>query len=443
MNDLHQWLDFSRGGLGPQVAALLGCLLLAWGLAWFTGRRADARSIWFGAAIVDGVLFPLLALVFVFALQRVWPGAQTLLGVALPILAALAGIRVLARVLTAVFPDSAPARLAERLFSWLAWVAAALWIAGWMPQAKALLNSVGFGLGKAHFTLLDVVEVVLLCVVVVVAALWASAALERRILRDTVHDLSFRKIAVNLTRAALLLLGFLLALSIAGVNLTTLSVLGGALGVGLGFGLQKLAANYVSGFVILFERSLRIGDTVRVDGFEGTVADIKTRYTLIRALNGRESVVPNEKMITERIENLSLADTRVMLSTQATVDYDCDLDQVQQVLVQAAQACPRVLAEPPPQAQLLQLGDNGLEFELQFWIADPQNGQSNVRSAVNLNVVRALRAAAITVPYPQRVLHLQNTAGSAVLDTSGTSNASGAPTAPTASATPTAPGTPA
>lgn len=121
-------------------------------------------------------------------------------------------------------------------------------------------------------------------------------------------DLSLRKVAGNALRAVLLLVGLLFALSAVGVDLTALSVLGGALGVGLGFGLQKLAANYVSGFVILFERSLRIGDTVRVDSFEGSVMDIKTRYTLICAANGRESIVPNEKLITERIENLSLAD---------------------------------------------------------------------------------------------------------------------------------------
>jgi small-conductance mechanosensitive channel len=199
----------------------------------------------------------------------------------------------------------------------------------------------------------------------------------------------------------------LFALSAVGVDLTALSVLGGALGVGLGFGLQKLAANYVSGFVILFERSLRIGDTVRVDNFEGTVMDIKTRYTLIRALNGRESIVPNEKLITERIENLSLADPRVLLSTDVAVGYDSDVDAVQKILVDAALVCERVLADPPPSARLARLGADGLEFTLLFWIADPANGQLNVRSDVNLRILRGLRAAGIEIPFPQRVVHIK------------------------------------
>jgi small-conductance mechanosensitive channel len=182
--------------------------------------------------------------------------------------------------------------------------------------------------------------------------------------------------------------------------------LGGALGVGIGFGLQKLAANYVSGFVILAERSLRIGDTVRIDNFEGIVTDIKTRYTLIRALNGRESVVPNEKLISERIENLSLADPKVLLVTDVSVTYEADVDQVRNILLAAARGAPRVIDEPGPGVQLLRFGADGLEFRLVFWIADPQNGSGNVVSEVNIRVLQGLRAANIEIPYPQRVVHV-------------------------------------
>ena len=239
------------------------------------------------------------------------------------------------------------------------------------------------------------------------AAMRYTAALGLPELRQAVADLSLRKVAANAIRAVLLLVGLLLALSVVGVDLTALSVLGGALGVGLGFGLQKLAANYVSGFVILFERSLRIGDTVRVDSFEGRVVDIKTRYTLIRAADGRESVVPNEKLITERIENLSLADSLVLLVVDVSVSYDADVDRVRQLLTDAALGVERVLREPPPAARLVRLGADGLEFQLLFWINDPEDGQLNVRSDVNLAVLKALRGAGIEIPYPQRVVHLQ------------------------------------
>ncbi|HWI83581.1 mechanosensitive ion channel family protein [Ramlibacter sp.] len=396
-------------GLPLELAALAGCLALAFAVSWLAGRRHSADSVWFGRATVDGLLFPLLALVFTYSAGLALRGAMqvALLQVAVPVLVSLAGIRFLARVFTVVFPKSGLARLVERLFSWLAWIAAVLWIIGLLPAVMNEMEAIHFAFGKSRISLLSIVQAVLSSGAVLVVALWISAAVERKVLRESVADLSLRKVAANAIRAVLLLVGLLFALSAVGVDLTALSVLGGALGVGLGFGLQKLAANYVSGFVILFERSLRIGDTVRVDSFEGIVVDIKTRYTLIRSLSGLESIVPNEKLITERIENLSLADPRVLLTTDVTVGYDSDADLVQRLLVEAAAGADRVIADPPPAAKLARLGADGLEFTLLFWIADPQAGQLGVRSDVNLRVLRALRQAGIDIPYPQRVVHLR------------------------------------
>jgi len=240
---------------------------------------------------------------------------------------------------------------------------------------------------------------------VLVVMLWVSAAIEARLIAGATDNLSVRKIAANATRALLLLVGLLLALSAAGIPLGALSVLGGAIGVGLGFGLQKLAANYVSGFVILAERSLRIGDMVKVDGFEGRVTDIKTRYTVVRALNGRESIVPNELLITQRVENSSLADPRVLITATLQVAYGTDLDALLPLLCEAAAQVPRVLAAPAPVVQLASFGADGLDLAVQFWIDDPHNGQGNVKSDVNLALWRALGAAGVSIPYPQRVLH--------------------------------------
>jgi small-conductance mechanosensitive channel len=240
---------------------------------------------------------------------------------------------------------------------------------------------------------------------VVVLALWLSAVIERRLLKDALADLSLRKVASNALRALLLFVGLLVALSTLGVDFTALSVLGGALGVGLGLGLQKLAANYVSGFVILLERSLRIGDNVKIDGFEGRVTDIKTRYTMIRSVNGREAIVPNEKMITERVENLSLSDTKVLVTSNITVGYDSDVARVQSILCECASSSCRVLKEPAPAAYLAEFAADGLQFSLCFWISDPENGQLNVKSEVYISILAQLRAAKIEIPYPQRVLH--------------------------------------
>jgi small-conductance mechanosensitive channel len=256
--------------------------------------------------------------------------------------------------------------------------------------------------------LLGVFEGVLAALLVIVLALWLSAVIERRLLRDAVRDLSLRKVAGNAIRVVLLLVGLLFALSALGVDLTALSVLGGALGVGLGFGLQKLAANYVSGFVILIERSLRIGDSVKVDGFEGKVTDIKTRYTMIRSVSGREAIVPNEKLITERVENLSLSDPKVLLITNVTVGYDSDVPTVQKILIDAAASSERVLKDPAPVAHLANFAADGLEFSLCFWISDPDNGQLNVKSQVHITILEAFRQAKIDIPYPQRVVRTVN-----------------------------------
>jgi small-conductance mechanosensitive channel len=236
-------------------------------------------------------------------------------------------------------------------------------------------------------------------------ALWLSSMLESRLLTGATDNLSVRKMAANLLRLLLLFVGLMFALTAAGVDLTALGVLGGAVGVGIGFGLQKLAANYVSGFVILAERSMRIGDTVKVDNFEGRITDISTRYTVIRALNGRESIVPNEMMITQRIENASLADSKVALTTVVQVAYGTDLTVLLPRIVQAVSEVPRVIDAPGPAALLTNFAADGLELTITFWIADPEKGQSPARSDVNLALLALFNAMGVEIPFPQRVIH--------------------------------------
>jgi small-conductance mechanosensitive channel len=175
--------------------------------------------------------------------------------------------------------------------------------------------------------------------------------------------------------------------------------------VGIGFGLQKLAANYVSGFVILAERSMRIGDYVRVDNFEGSITQINARYTVVRAPNGRESIVPNEMLITNRVENLSLADPLVFQSTNVSVAYDSNIELVKNLLLNAALAQPRVMRTPAPSILLSSFGADGLDFMVGYWIKDLENGQGNLKSDINFAILKALQDNQIEIPYPQRVVH--------------------------------------
>lgn len=411
MTELQNLLhDLGGARVWVEVLVLLACLALAYGVARYARRGHGADSVWFGRHVFDGLLFPVLALMLIYAARHGVAQYQpvAVLKVALPIFTSLAAIRLFVRVLGASFPQSSAVKLIENLVSWLAWGAAVLWITGLLPAVLDELDAIHFAFGKSRISVRTLLDGVLSSGVMLVVVLWISATIERRILRESVSDLSMRKVAANAIRAALLLLGLLFVLSAVGVDLTALSVLGGALGVGLGFGLQKLAANYVSGFVILLERSLRIGDLVRVDNFEGVVTDIKTRYTLIRALNGRESVVPNELIITQRVENLTAADPKVSITVNVSVGYDSDVGQVSQILLAAAAVSPRVMRDPAPAVFLNNFGADGLDFVLSVWIRDPENGQQGLRSEINFAILRGLREAGIEIPYPQRVVHTKS-----------------------------------
>lgn len=400
MTELQELLlDLQSPSVWMELGGLVLCLGLAWMMSWAIGRGAARDSILFSRRVLDGLFFPVLSLAFTYALKTSLIKMQhvPVLKMALPILVSLVVIRLIARVMTTVLPTSNGARALERVVSWVAWGMAVLWITGLMAPVIDELESIRFSVGKTSVSLMHVFEVGMTSVLVLVLSLWLSATIERRVLSHAMSDLSMRKVASNTLRALLLMLGALFALSAVGVDLTALSVIGGALGVGIGFGLQKLAANYISGFVILIERSLRIGDYVRVEGFEGTVTDIKTRYTLIRANNGSESVVPNELLITQRVENLSLENSRMLLNTQYWVGLESDPQQVAQLMVEAALMADRVLADPEPVALLSEVSPQGLRWTLHFWMDAPLTGQALVRSDVNLAVLQSLRQAGVAL----------------------------------------------
>ncbi len=394
-----------------EAGAVLVALLLSWGVVRGLSRRRQAAGdaaggIWLGDRGFDGVMFPLLALGLVLLarwLLVAWV-PLALFRLAVPVLMSLAIIRTAVRVLRVAFPSSRLVRVLERTISWFVWIGLVLWLTGLLPLVLAELEALNWKVGGADVSLRSLIEGALSAVVVLVLVLWLSATIEARLLAAEGVNLSVRKIAANATRAGLLLVGLLVALSAAGIPLGALSVLGGAVGVGIGFGLQKLAANYVSGFVILAERSLRIGDMVKVDNFEGRITDITTRYTVIRALNGRESIVPNELLITQRVESSTFADPRISVPSVLQVAYGTDLQALMPALRDSMAAVPRVLSDPAPSVALSNFAADGLELTLSFWVADPENGIGNVRSDVNLAVLRTLNERGVEIPFPQRVV---------------------------------------
>ena len=411
MEDWTKWVEvFSQRGVLIEGAALAVCVGVAWLLVKALHRSVgspDGSSIWFGRKLVDGVLFPLVLLCLGYAARALVLKYAPLavFKIAIPALLSLVVIRVGVRVLHAAFAQAKWINALERTISWVVWGATVAWVSGVLPLVLEEMDQVKWKLGGSVITLRNLVEGALTAGAVLIVMLWISAALESRLLRDASGgQLSLRKAVANALRTLLMTVGVMVALSAVGIDLTALSVLGGAIGVGIGLGLQKLAANYVSGFVILAERSMRIGDMVRVDNFEGRISDITARYTVIRSLQGRESIVPNELLITSRVENLSLADPKVWQSTMVSVGYGSDVDTVQRLLLDAALSQDRVLKDPGPAVALSNFGADGLEFTVGYWIADPENGQLNVRSAINVAILNALRDNGIEIPFPQRVV---------------------------------------
>jgi small-conductance mechanosensitive channel len=404
------WLDTLATADSLQVMGAFGvCIALAWVAVWLMRQAFAAHdlSVLLGRRLIDGVLFPTILLGLTFAAQTLLTADHpiALFDILLPVCISLALIRFGVKVLQVAFGDAPFVRVFERTISWLAWLAVVLWVTGILPLVLDELDQIRWKVGGSLLSVRTLIEGALTAGAVLIVTLWISAALESRLLKSaTGSDLSLRKVISNTVRALLMFVGLLLALSSVGIDLTALSVLGGAVGVGIGFGLQKLAANYVSGFVILAERSMRIGDVVKVDQFEGRITDIKARYTVIRAPSGRESIVPNEMLITQRVENLSLSDAKISQSTVVSVVHDAPVDQVMDLLLQACQSQARVLQEPAPLVALSAFGAEGLEFTVSYWFEDPASGQLGLKSDINLAILQALRDHGIAMPYPQRLV---------------------------------------
>jgi small-conductance mechanosensitive channel len=250
--------------------------------------------------------------------------------------------------------------------------------------------------------------------VFVLLALWISRWLERHVLKLDALAPTMRIGIAKFVQAFLVGLSVLVGLNAAGLDLTTLNVLTGAIGIGLGFGLQSIAANFVSGFVLLMDRSIKPGDVISFTGTTGTategfgwVEELRGRYVVVRDRDGVETLVPNQHLITNPVINWSYTDPRVRLKLPIRVSYKDDPEVAMKLLLQATDGHPRILHEPAPVARLIGFGDHGIELELRFWIPDPQEGVNNVRSDVNRRIWRLFKDNGVTIPVAQREIRVE------------------------------------
>lgn len=294
----------------------------------------------------------------------------------------------------------------EKLFSSGVWIVAILYYIGVLQDIWTFMEQTSISIGRNPLSIADIFQALISVVITVLLALWASAALDKRLMKVQTLHTSFRMVLSRLGRSLLILFAVLISLNLVGIDLTVLSVFGGALGVGLGLGLQRIASNYLSGFIILLERSLSIGDTITVDKYSGQVREIKTRYTVLKGTDGIESVIPNEMLVSSPVQNLSLTDREVWMSTEVAVAYSTDIEALIPLLVKAVSSVPRVSSKLPPGANLIRFGANGLELKIGFWINDPENGQLSVLSQVNRAIWKLLQEQKVEVPYPQTEIRI-------------------------------------
>lgn len=411
--------DLRDPGLLWQLAAVAVAVLLGWTLSTLLRSRVAAREpvgnfARFGVESFSRVVGPLAIVTLLIIAEIVLARWQTvhLLKVAVPIFTSLAVIRFTFYVLRRVFARhgqiGAAMQTFEKIFQLLVWLGVALYITGTWDEIFVYLDNTVLPLGKHKVSVADILQALISVVVLLMLALWAGAALEERLMGVQSMHSSLRVVMARFGRAVLIVVAVLGSLSMVGIDLTVLSVFGGALGVGLGLGLQKIASNYVSGFVILLDRSLTIGDMITVDKYSGRVLQINTRYTVLQGLDGVESIVPNEMLVSGAVQNSTLTNKSVSLSTKVSVSYDTDLDLALRLLEEAAKSIERVDKDKPPAATLLNFGADGLELQVSWWIGDPENGRGGVISDVNRAIWKSFQEHRISVPFPQREMRIVN-----------------------------------
>ncbi len=410
---LDLWGDLQNVNVLWQVAVLALCVSVGWALSRRYNRRVDGKvpldvTQAISVGTTQRLLFPLSTLVLVLiakAVLRNWHSTH-LLHVAAALLLAMALIRMAIYVLRHTFAPSAWLRASERWISWFAWIGVAVFLTGLWPYVRDALHDVGFMVGEQKFSLLLAVQGLFSVAITLLLALWLGRLAEARLMGATSLQINLRVMFSKLTQILLLLAAFLIALPAVGIDLTVLSVFGGMLGVGIGFGLQKIAANYISGFIILMDRSVSVGDLVTIGEHTGTLTKMTARFVVVRSIGGLEALIPNETIITSTVLNHSFTDRKVRAGLPIQVSYASDLDVARKIMIEAAKKQPRILADPAPGALIIAFADSGVNLELGFWVADPDQGLFGLRSDLYAEIWRRFKESGIEIPFPQREIRV-------------------------------------
>jgi small-conductance mechanosensitive channel len=420
----------ARGALlqltSPDVLATVIAILIAAGVALLVARALRGRrsrdaaadlplpAHWLdhtleGAVIVAPILAALAMLLCAHVVLGAFGTSTVSLDEAVRIVAVLVLLRLGVFVLGLLLGPGSWVRSRGARITLILWAIAAVAMLGWLDAIEGALNRVSLVPGKTQFSLWALLKGLVVVTAFVIITSLIARAIERHVMRLDQLAVSTRVGVSKFTYFLLVGLGILLGVNAAGVDVTTLNVLTGAIGLGLGFGLQSVASNFVSGFVLLMDKSIKPGDVISFTGPTGGatgnfgwVQELRGRYVVVRDRDGVDTLVPNQNLITSSFINWSYSDQRVRLKLPVTVSYEDDPEVALQLLLEAAEDHPRILPDPPPVSRLISFENNGMLLEIRFWIADPVNGVNNVRSDVNRAIWRIFRANGVTIPVPQQ-----------------------------------------
>ncbi|WP_020166851.1 MULTISPECIES: mechanosensitive ion channel family protein [Methylotenera] len=396
--------DLSTSVVLWQLAIIMAAVAIAHGINGMLRKYVmEHAPLHWKIAIgsINRVLFPLTSLILILVGQLILEHWQHigLLKLANRLFLAMAAIRLIVYFMRYIF-TGAWLKTLENVAAWTIWGLLALHLTGLLPQIMDSLASVQFSIGKNPVNLLLIIQGLFTIVITIFIALWISRLFENKLMRAEQVNMNMRVVLTKLIRIVLLFVAILIALSAVGLDITLLSVFGGALGVGLGFGLQKIASNYVSGFIILLDKSMQIGDVIAVDKHYGVVHDLRSRYMVLNKLDGTNVIIPNETLITTAVVNHSLMEHKGRVQINFTISYDSPIELAVQLTREIALKHSRVLEMPAPVAFIRGFGEQGAELVLTVWIADPEKGASSLQSALYLDVWKASKLHAIRFVKP-------------------------------------------
>jgi len=431
MEILHRIAAFfeilSTSNVLIEIGVVGACLAVGWFIGGALRERYRRRPVkaptaltWTyfasqGSVVATPVIAALGLVILARAILQSMALDVSILDAAARLIGAYVVVRILVLLFTASLGNKSWMQHWENRVTLFIWLAIAAEYLGWLDPIIATLDSIGMAAGKSRITLWSVLKLLFTLTVFVLVAAWISRWVEQRLKKLSTLAPSTRIGIAKFANAFLIGISILMGLNAAGVDLTALTVLTGAIGLGLGFGLQSIAANFVSGFVLLMDRSIKPGDVISLSGQSGTstenfgwVQELRGRYVVVRDRDGVEMLVPNQQLISNAVINWSYTDPRIRLKLPIRVSYKDDPELALRVLLNACEGQRRVLREPAPVSRLMHFSDSGIELELRFWISDPQEGVNNVRSDVNRTIWRLFKEHNLTMPVAQREIVMLN-----------------------------------